>query len=163
MAGSGGTGDEGSVEEERILAGTRAGRLAYKTFNMTGGFLYLTARRLIFVPYINRKGIELSSSAAKLSAKLHDWPVHPQQVFNLALKPLSAVIEISLLDLRSVEPTEPRKQAALRFSWDKRERSRTIEFAMYAKLWLPSRTENLATRDSFLAEVKKARRSSSAS
>ena len=140
--------------EEPILAEAVAGRLVWG-LNGMGGRLLLTPVRLHFVPFIRRADLKTSSTAAKWSAQLHDWPVHPQMLLNLAIQPFTGDIDIPFEKIWRAEAS--RKNGLLLTCGDPCGNFHTREFAIFEKMWRPSMEKNVVARDRLLARIKQAK------
>ena len=131
--------------------------LLVKGVPLIGGTLVLTHSELLFVPLISRDSLTLSSRAAGLSKKLHDWSAHPQTFLNAAIKPLAKQIAITL---RDVEVVEPSRRCAVLITWNDGSKRRTTEYGIsasrFSPVWSP---DNVLARDALLAAIEKARRS----
>jgi hypothetical protein len=128
--------------------------LLIKGVNLMGGTLVLTEEELLFVPLIGRDSLSLSSRAASLSKRMHDWSIHPQTLLNAAVKPLARQIRIPLRNIESVDAT---RRCALRFSWLDEPQHRLTEYGIsssrFAPVWSP---DNVVSRNALLAAINDA-------
>jgi hypothetical protein len=144
-------------ETETVVTHQFAGRLV-RGLNLMGGRLVLTDRRLFFVPLISREGLAVSSRAAGRAKRLHDWDIHPQQLLNRLVQPLTGRIEMPLQQVSTLEAT---RRCALKVTWTTSGTVRSTEFAIFAKPMSPIWNKaNVASRDLFKAAVEAARAAS---
>lgn len=139
---------------ELILIDVLAGRMM-GGFNAMGGRLYLTPKRLYFVPLIRRANLKKSSAAAGLAADLRGWDFHPQQFLNFAIMPLTGDID---MPLDRVVNIEPKRKFSLNITCNTSGSVRVREFAIFTGGW-NRREECIQARDRLLTEVLKARKS----